>query len=118
VPKPHRHTRAILERVGILAKALRASRRRLAMPKLVVTHAVVDIERWLKGKAERAASIGSFATNVTDHVAADGSNNVAITADVHDMKGAQAMMASPSPEAAAQMESHGVLPPMTAYIEK
>jgi hypothetical protein len=88
------------------------------MPKLVVTHAVVDIERWLKGKAERAASIGSFATNVTDHVAADGSNNVAITADVHDMEGAQAMMALPSPEAAAQMESHGVLPPMTAYIER
>jgi hypothetical protein len=26
----------------------------------------------------------------------DGSNNVAITADVHDMAGAQAIMASPS----------------------
>jgi hypothetical protein len=88
------------------------------MPKIVVTHAVVDIERWLKGKAERAASIGSFATNVTDHVAADGSNNVAITADVHDMAGAQAMLISPSPEAAAQMESHGVLPPVTTYSEK
>ena len=41
------------------------------MPKMVVTHAVVDVERWLKGKAERAAAIGPFATNVTDHVAAD-----------------------------------------------
>jgi hypothetical protein len=88
------------------------------MPKMVVTHAVVDVERWLKGKAERAAAIGPFATNVTDHVAADGSNNVAITADIHDMAGAQAMMASPSPEAAAQAESHGVLPPVTTYIEK
>jgi hypothetical protein len=55
---------------------------------------------------------------VTDHVAADGSNNVALTADIHDMAGAQAMMASPSPEAAAQAESHGVLPPVTTYIEK
>ncbi len=88
------------------------------MPKMVVTHAVVDIDRWLAGKAERAAAIGAYATNVTDHVAADGSNNVAITADIHDVAGAQAMMASPSPEAAAQMESHGVLPPVTTYIEK
>ncbi len=88
------------------------------MPKMVVTYAVVDVERWLKGKAERAAAIGPFATNVTDHVAADGSNNVAITADIHDMAGAQSMMASPSPEAAAQAESHGVLQPMTVYIEK
>jgi hypothetical protein len=55
---------------------------------------------------------------VTDHVAADGSNNVAITADIQDMAGLQALMASPTPEAAAQEESHGVLPPMTAYIEK
>jgi hypothetical protein len=85
---------------------------------MVITRAVVDIERWLDGKAERAAAIGSFGTNVTDHVAADGSNNIAITADVHDVASAQAMMASPSPEVAAAMESHGVIPPVTAYIEK
>ncbi len=83
-----------------------------------MTHAVVDIERWLDGKAERAAAIGSFGTNVTDYVAADGSNNIAITADVHDVAGAQAMLASPSPDVAAAMESHGVLPPVAAYIEK
>lgn len=63
------------------------------MPKVVITHAVVDVERWLTGKAERAAVFSSFATQVTDHVAMDGSNNVAITADVHDLAGAQAMMA-------------------------
>ena len=67
------------------------------MPRIVITHAVVDIERWLKGKDARAAVISAFATNVTDYVAMDGSNNIAITADVHDMAGAQAMMASPSP---------------------
>jgi hypothetical protein len=88
------------------------------MPKLVMTHPVVDIERWLKGKDERAAAIGAFATNVTDYVAADGSNNIAITADVHDVAGAQASLASPSPETAALMESHGVLPPTTTYIER
>jgi len=88
------------------------------MPKMVVTHAVVDIDRWLAGKAVRAASIGAYATNVTDHVAADGSNNIAVTADIHDMEGIQALMASPSPEVAAQEEKHGVIKPMTAYIEK
>jgi hypothetical protein len=88
------------------------------MPKLVITHAVVDVERWLKGKEERAATISAFATNVTDHVAMDGSNNIAITADVHDMAGAQATMASPSPEDAALEEKHGVIQPMTVYIEK
>ena len=37
---------------------------------------------------------------------------------IHDLAGAQAMMASPSPETAAAMERHGVLPPLTLYIEK
>jgi hypothetical protein len=50
------------------------------MPKLVVVHAVADTERWLQGKAERAEAIGAAGTNVTDCVAADGSNNVAVTA--------------------------------------
>ena len=27
------------------------------MPRIVVTHAVVDIDRWLKGKARRAAAM-------------------------------------------------------------
>jgi hypothetical protein len=88
------------------------------MPKIVITHAVVDVDRWLTGKAERAAVISNYATNVTDHVAMDGSKNIAVTADVHDLAGAQAMMASPSPEDAAAMERHGVIPPLTVYVEK
>ena len=88
------------------------------MPKMVITHPVVDIDRWLGGKADRVATFATFATNVTDYVAADGSNNVAITGDVSDMAAAQAIMTSPSPESAAQAERHGVLTPMIAYIEK
>jgi len=88
------------------------------MPKMVITHAVVDIDRWLQGKAERVEIISKYATNVTDHVAADGSNNVAITADIHDMEGLQELMASPSPEDTAAQERHGVIQPITAYIEK
>jgi hypothetical protein len=88
------------------------------MPKLIATHAVVDIERWLEGKAERAEQLSGVATNVTDYVAIDGSNNVAITADIHDMAGLQAMMASPSAEDIATTERHGVIQPVIAYIEK
>jgi len=88
------------------------------MPKIVVTHQVVDIERWLKGKEERVTVIGPYATEITDYVAADGSKNVAITANVHDMAGAQAMIASPSPEDKAMEDKHGVIPPITVYVEK
>lgn len=88
------------------------------MPKMVILHKVVDTERWLAGKAERAATISAYATQVTDYVAADGSNTIAVTAELHDVAGAQAMMASPSPEEAAAMERHGVLPPLTVYVER
>lgn len=88
------------------------------MPRMVLTHAVVDIDRWLAGKAERAATISAYATEVTDHVAADGSNQVAITADVHDLAGIQNLMDSPPAEAVEAMQRHGVIPPITAYIEK
>jgi hypothetical protein len=84
----------------------------------LTAHAVVDIEGWLQGKAERGGPVRPYATSVTDHVAADGSNNVAITADIHDMAGLPAMMASPSPEGATAAERHGVIQPATVYIEK
>jgi len=88
------------------------------MPKMVVAQAVVDVDRWLAGKTERAAIIAPYATDVTDYVAADGSGNTAVTADIHDMEGIQALMASPSPEDKALEEKHGVIRPITAYIEK
>jgi hypothetical protein len=59
-----------------------------------------------------------FGTDVTDYVAADGSNNVAISFDVQDMAALQAAMASPSPEDAAEEQRHGVIQPLTAYIER
>ena len=73
------------------------------MPKVVITHAVADIERWLEGKTERAAAIESGSgSNVTDFVAHDGSNNVAITADVEDLGALQTMLASPPPDVLAR----------------
>ena len=88
------------------------------MPKIVATHAVVDVERWLSGKAERASAIESWSgSNVTDFVADDGSNNIAVTAEVADLEAMKASMASPSPEIGALMEKHGVVPPITLYTE-
>ena len=86
------------------------------MPKVVISHAVADIERWLEGKADRAAAIESGSgSNVVDFVASDGSNNVAVTSDVEDLGALQSMLASPPPEVLARMEAHGVIPPITAY---
>ena len=88
------------------------------MPKMVITHSVVDIDRWLKGKEERAAALGSARGNVTDHVAMDGSNTVAVTLEVHDLAALNAMLTSPPPEVLAQMESHGVIPPLTVFVRE
>jgi len=88
------------------------------MPRVVLTHAVQDLDRWLQGKAERAEAIESgTGSNVTDYVAHDGSNNIAITADVADLTAMQEMLGSPSPEVQAAMEAHGVVQPITVYIE-
>lgn len=88
------------------------------MPRVVITHAVEDIDRWLQGKAERAAAIESgTGRNVTDYVAHDGSNNVAVTADVSDLAALEAMLASPPPDVLTAMESHGVVQPISAYVE-
>ena len=89
------------------------------MPRVVITHAVEDIDRWLQGKAGRAAAIESgTGSNVTDYVAAYGSNNIAITADVSDLATLQGILASPPPEVLAAMQEHGVIQPITAYVEK
>jgi hypothetical protein len=81
------------------------------MPRLVISHDVVDTDRRLQGKAERAAAIGSAGTNATDYVALDGTNHVAVTADIQDLNAVPALLASPPPEVAARMESHSVRPP-------
>ena len=89
------------------------------MPKVVITHAVEDIDRWLQGKAERAAAIESGSgSNVTDYVAQDGGNNIAITADVSDPAAMQAILASPPPDMVATMQAHGVVQPISLYIER
>jgi hypothetical protein len=88
------------------------------MPQVVITHAVEELDRWLAGHDERAAAIESgTGSNVTDYVAADGSNNIAITADVADVEALKGMLASPPPDILARMQEHGVVQPITAYVQ-
>ena len=88
------------------------------MPKMVISHSVADVDKWLGFKAERAGAIGGLGgTNVVDHVAHDGSKTVAVAADVADVDAIMAALGSPPPELAAAMEKHGVLPPLVVYVE-
>jgi hypothetical protein len=88
------------------------------MPRMVITHSVTDVSTWLGFKAERADAIGMLGgTNVVDLVAPDGSNTVAVAADVSDMDAMQAALASPPPEMGEMMGKHGVVPPLTVYVE-
>ncbi len=86
------------------------------MPRIVITHAVQNVERWLGSKAERAAALPG-ATNVTDLVAVDGSNHTAVAFDFDDLGALKAVLSSMPPEMAAQAESHGVIMPLTVYVE-
>ena len=54
---------------------------------------------------------------MTDYVAQDGTKNIAVTADVADIGPVKSMTAAPPPEVAALMEKHGVVQPLTLYIE-
>lgn len=88
------------------------------MPKMVITHGVADVDKWLGFRAERADALaGLGGSDVVDHVAHDGSNMVAVSANVSDVDGMMNALASPPPEVAAAMEKHGVLPPVVAYVE-
>jgi hypothetical protein len=89
------------------------------MPKMVITHNVADVDKWLGFKAERAEAFGGFGgTNVVDHVVHDGSKTVALAADVADVDAVMETLGSPPPELAAAMEKHGVLPPLVVFVER
>lgn len=85
------------------------------MPRVVVTHAVNDVKHWASKGDERVEAFAPFATDVVSYVAADGSNQVAVAANIHDMEGMQTFMQTP--EAAAAMEAHGVLQPLVFHVE-
>lgn len=85
------------------------------MPKVVFVHRVSDPALWASKHAERVSAFASWGTNVVDYLSADGSQNVAVGVDVHDMAGMEAALASP--EIAAAKQAHGVLEPVLLYVE-
>ena len=89
------------------------------MPKMVITHGVVDVEKWLSFKAERGQAISAMGVSqIAEFVAEDGSNAVAISGKVDDVETVLKATSSPSPELGARMADHGVIPPLTIYVER
>lgn len=89
------------------------------MPRIVITHDTVDPNEWSKFTSEREEAFQQFfgGGNVVDHLAEDGSKFVAVSADVDDVDAVMAALASPPPELGTAMERHGVLPPITIFVE-
>jgi hypothetical protein len=85
------------------------------MPKVVFTHTVNDAAYWASKHSERVAMFASWGTNVVEYLSPDGGKAVAITIDVHDMAAMQAALGSP--EIAAAKKAHGVIDPVTMFIE-
>ena len=89
------------------------------MPRMVITHDVADVDTWLRYTSEREDAIGGLGgRNVVDHVAHDGSNRAAVSAEIDDVEAMLAAITSPPPELLATMQRHGVIPPFTVYVEK
>jgi hypothetical protein len=81
------------------------------MSKFIAIHAVTDVARWKSFDAERTTAFAPFATDVTSYTDPNGGKTVALTVIVHDVAGMQAFMQTPA--AAAIMEKHGVIQPVT-----
>ena len=87
------------------------------MPRVVITHAVQDVARWLDGGAERASALPG-ARNVIDLVALDGTNSAGVAFDIDDVDGLKKMLSALPPDMAAQAESHGVITStMAVYVD-
>ena len=87
------------------------------MPRIVITHGVQDVERWLRGKDERASELPG-ATNVIDLVAIDGSTHTAVAFDVVDLDALTATLTEMPADMAARAESHGVVvSTLSVYVE-
>ena len=87
------------------------------MPRMLVTHAVKDVEQWVACRAKIVAAFAPYATEVVMYTIPEGGNKVAIALNVHDMEGM--MAATQTPQHAALLEEGGVIhPPHAMYFEK
>jgi len=63
------------------------------MPRIVATHAVKDVKHWASQGDKRVEDLTPFGTDLVDYVAADGSNRVAVSVNIHDMVGSDGLHA-------------------------
>ena len=85
------------------------------MPRVIFTHPVKDVNHWAGKHSERVEAFAGWGSNVVDHLSADGSKNVAVSVDVHDMDAMKGSLESAEIEAAKQ--AHGVLDPIVMFVE-
>lgn len=86
------------------------------MPRMIVTHAVKDVDQWLACRDRCIKAFAPYATDVFFCTIPEGSNDVAIALNVHDMDGLMAL--SQTPEHQAFTEEAGVIqPPHAMYFE-
>ena len=89
------------------------------MPQIIVTAAVNDVEEWLKFKADMIPAMSAVGSDGSSYVAMDGSNQVASTWDVPDLKAFMAAQGSFAPELAAASERAGMIPStIRVYIKR
>lgn len=84
---------------------------RNVMSKFIAIHAVTDVAHWKSFDTERTTIFAPFATDLASYTDPNGGKTVAVSADIHDVPALQAYMQTP--EAAAFMEKHGVIQPVT-----
>ena len=85
--------------------------------KMVITHEVENIEKWLSNKDERHNTISQFAQNIVEYVIDNDSNLVALTLTITDEKRMNEIMQDDNTR--LEMIRHGVKPETNkTYIEK
>jgi hypothetical protein len=86
------------------------------MARMIVTHAVKDLDRWLANRARFATAFAPYATDFCLYTMPEGGNNVAVSMTVHDMEGMMAMTQTPQHQ--AMTEEAGIIhPPRAVYFE-
>jgi len=85
------------------------------MPRVIFKHPVEDLEHWASKHSERVEYFKPFGSNVVDCISMDGSKNVSVTVDVHDLAAMKAALVSP--EIAEAKKAHGVLEPLEVFIQ-
>lgn len=86
------------------------------MARMIVTHAVKDVDLWLSYRDKAIEAFAPYATDIVHFTIPEGGNNVAIALNVHDLDGLMAL--SQTPEHQAFAEEAGVIhPPHGMYFE-